>query len=86
MWLTLTLIVVALVVLALAGYLILVALALIETRRNLAGVADALEATARHTAPVEQQLVTINGALSALGAGLDVADRHLGRAASAFGL
>jgi hypothetical protein len=86
MWLMLTLVTVALVVLALAGYLILVALTLLEARRNLAGIADALEATARHTAPVESQLVTINGALSALGVGLQTADRHLGRAASAFGL
>jgi hypothetical protein len=86
MWVWLTLLVVALVVLALAGYLILAALALRETRRHLAGVADALEATARHTAPVERQLVTINGALSAVAVGLEAADRHLGRAASAFGL
>jgi hypothetical protein len=86
MLLMLTLAAVALVVLALAGYLILVAVALLETRRNLASVADALEATARQTAPVEPQLVTINGALSALGAALETADRHLGRAAAAFGL
>ena len=81
-----TLLTVALVVLALAGYLILVALTLTETRTNLAGVADALEATARHTAPVEQQLVTINGALSAVGVSLESAERHLGRTASVFGL
>ena len=86
MLLLVTLLTVALVVLALAGYLILVALTLTETRRNLAGVAVALEATARHTAPVEQQLVTINGALSAVSVGLEAADRHLGRAASSFGL
>ena len=47
MALLLTLLTVALVVLALVGYLILVALTLTETRKNLAGVADALEATAR---------------------------------------
>jgi hypothetical protein len=86
MWLTLTLVIVALVVLALAGYLILVAIALLETRRNLAGVADALEATAAQTAPLEGQLVTINGALSALSGTLDAADRHVSRIASAFGL
>ncbi len=86
MLLTLTLVIVALVVLALAGYLIAVALLLLEARKNVAGIADALESVAGHTTPLEQQLVTINGALSALGAGLETADRHLGRAASAFRL
>jgi len=86
MWLTLTLGIVALVVLGLAAYLIAVALLLVETRKNIAGIADALEAVAGHTTPLEQQLVTINGALSALAAGLETADRHLGRAAAAFQL
>ena len=49
-------------------------------------LADALEAVAGHTAPLEQKLVTINGALSALSGGLATADQHLGRAARAFGL
>ena len=83
MLLTLTLVIVALVVLVLAGSLALVAVALVDARRSVTAVADALEATARNTAPLEQKLVTINGALSALAGGLDGADRHLGRAARA---
>ena len=84
--LTVTLIIVALVVLVLAGSLALVAMALLDARRSVSAIADALEATARHTTPLEQKLVTINGALSALAGGLDAADRHLGRAARGFGL
>ena len=86
MLLTLTLTIVALVVLVLAGALALVALALIDARRSVSKVADALEAAARHTTPLEQKLVTINGALSALAGGLGAADGHLGRAARAFRL
>jgi hypothetical protein len=84
--LTLTLIIVVLVVLVLALALALVAAALIDARRSVTAIADALEAAARHTAPLEQKLVTINGALSALAGGLSTADRHLGRAARAFRL
>ncbi len=86
MWLALTLFIVAAVVVGLAAYLIAVAAALLEARRNVAGIADALEAVARHTAPLEETLVTINGALSALTAGLESADSHLGRAAKVFRL
>lgn len=83
---TLTLITVALVVLALAGYLALVAFALAEARKSLTAIANALEAVAAHTTPLESKLVTINGALGALAGGLEIADDHLGRAARAFGL
>lgn len=86
MLLTLTLVIVALVVLALAGFLALVAFALLDARKSLNAVADALEAVAAHTTPLEHKLVTINGALSALSGGLAAADQHLGRAARAFGL
>ena len=86
MLITLTLVIVALVVLALAGSLALVAMALADARKSVSAIADALEATARNTAPLEQKLVTINGALSALSGGLAVADQHLGRAARAFRL
>lgn len=86
MLITLTLIIVALVVVALAGFLALVAFALVDARKSLSAIADALETVAAQTTPVEQKLVTINGALSALAGGLDTADRHLGRAARAFGL
>ena len=86
MLLTLTLVGVALVVVALAGFLALVAVSLLKARRSLTAIADGLEAVAGHTTPLEQKLVTINGALSALAGGLDVADSNLGRAARAFRL
>lgn len=86
MLITVTLIIVALVVVALAGFLALVAFALLDARRSLTAIANALEAVAVHTTPLEQKLVTVNGALSALAGGLGTADRHLGRAARAFRL
>ena len=49
MLLTLTLITVALVVLALAGYLIAIAWALLDTRKSVAAIADGLEAVRDHT-------------------------------------
>jgi hypothetical protein len=52
----------------------------------VARIADALEAVAADVGPLEEKLVTINGALSALAGGLEAADGHLGRAARAFGL
>ena len=70
MLLALTLITAALVVLALAGYLIAIAWALLDTRRSVAAIADGLEAVAGHTAPLPEKLTTINGALGALLGGL----------------
>ena len=84
MLLTLTLITVALVVLALAGYLILIVVQLMAARRSIAAVADGLEAVAGHTAPLPEKLTTINGALVQLLTGLQAADRHLGRVATVF--
>ncbi len=49
MLVTLTLITVALVVLALAGYLIAIAWALLDTRKSVAAIADGLEAVRGHT-------------------------------------
>ena len=86
MLLTLTLITVALVVIALAGYLIAIVWQMIAARRSIAAIADGLEAVAGHTAPLPEQLTTINGALVQLLAGLKIADRHLGRAATVFKL
>ena len=86
MLLTLTLITVALVVIALAGYLILIAWALMHARRSVKAIADGLEAVAGHTQPLPEKLTTINGALSQLLAGLQAADRHLGRVATVFKL
>jgi hypothetical protein len=86
MLLILTLITVALVVVALAGYLIAIAWALIQTRRSVAAIADGLEVVAGHTQPLPDKLTTINGALSQLLTGLQAADRHLGRVATVFRL
>ncbi len=85
MLLILTLITVALVVVALAGYLIAIAWAPLDTRRSVAAIADGLEAVRDHTGPLPDTLTTINGALGALLGGLEAADRHLDRAAGVFG-
>ena len=81
-----TLVTVGLVVLALAGYLIAIAWALLDTRRSVAAIADGLEAVRAHTTPLPEKLTTINGALGALLGGLETADRHVGRAARVFRL
>ncbi len=86
MLLTLTLITVALVMLALAGYLIAIAWALTKAKQSVAAIADGLEAVAGHTAPLPEKLTTINGALGTLLDGLRKADHHLGRAATVFRL
>jgi len=86
MLLILTLITTGLVVVALAGYLIAIAWALLDTKRSVAAIADGLEAVRDHTAPLPEKLTTINGALGALLGGLEAADRHLDRAGVVFGL
>ena len=86
MLLILTLVTTALVVIALAGYLIAIAWALVQAKRSVAAIADGLEAVAGHTAPLPEKLTTINGALTQLLTGLQAADRHLGRAATVFKL
>ena len=86
MLLTLTLVTVALVVVALAGYLIAVAWALRDASRSVAAIADGLEAVQRHTGPVGDKLSTINGALSTLAGGLSAIDGHLAAAARVFRL
>ena len=86
MLLILTLITVAAVVVALAGYLIAIAWALLRARRSVAAIADGLEAVVGHTRPLPEKLTTINGALGQLLAGLRAADGHLGRAAGVFRL
>ena len=55
MLLTLTLITVALVVLALAGYLIAIAGPCSIRSRSVAAIADGLEAVRAHTAPVARE-------------------------------
>ena len=86
MLLTLTLITVALVVVALAGYLIAIAWQLIGARRSVKAIAEGLEAVAGHTEPLPDRLTTINAALTQLLTGLQAADRHLGRVATVFKL
>jgi len=86
MLLTLTLITVALVVIALAGYLIAIVLMLVDARRSVAAIADGLEAVRGHTAPLPEKLTIINGALTQLLAALGAADGQLGRAATVFKL
>jgi endonuclease/exonuclease/phosphatase (EEP) superfamily protein YafD len=83
---TLTLLLIAIVVIGLAAHLAAVAWALMHARHSVTRIANALEEVARQTTPLEGKLVTINGALSALAGGLDTADRHLGRAARVFRL
>jgi hypothetical protein len=84
MLLILTLVTVAAVVIVLAGYLIAIAWALLHARRDVAAIADGLEAVAGHTATLGEKLTTINGALGALLGGLESADAHVGRAARVF--
>ena len=86
MLLILTLITVALVVVALAGFLIAIAWQLIGARRSVGAIADGLEAVAGHTQPLPERLTTINSALTQLLTGLKAADRHLGRVATVFRL
>lgn len=86
MLLTLTLITVAAVVVALAGYLVAITWALLRAKRSVAAIADGLEAVVGHTASLPEKLATINGALVELLAGLRTAASHLGRAAAVFRL
>jgi hypothetical protein len=86
MLLILTLVTVALVVLALAGYLIAIAWSLIQTRKSVTAIANGLEVVAGHVKPLPEKLTTITSALSQLSVGLHAADRHLGRVATVFKL
>ena len=53
---------------------------------NVDVAANGLEAVAGHVKPLPEKLTTINGALTQLLAGLQAADRHLGRVATVFKL
>ena len=72
-----TLVVAALVVVVLVGYLVAVGVSLARANRHLARLAGGLEAIASDTHPLPEHLTTINGALAALLAGLRSADGHL---------
>ncbi len=73
----LTLGVVGVVVVVLAGHLILIAAALIRANRNLAKLVGGLEAIRDNTAPLGADLTAINGAAVALRDGLVAVDEHL---------
>ena len=71
--------------LALAGFLTLVALALLDARKSVSAIADALEAVAVTPHPRAEARHHQRRVERAAG-GLDAADQHLGRAARAFRL
>lgn len=79
-----TLAVVLAVVLALAGYLVAIAVELIRAKRNVAALADGLEAVAGHTEPLEAKVDAIADALGALVEDFEAADEHLAGAARTF--
>ena len=83
---TLTVLFAAIVVLGLVVYLAAVTWALLKARASVTRIADALESVGTQTAPLQDKLATINGALTTLSGGLATADRHLGRAARVFRL
>lgn len=79
-----TLAVVLAVVLALAGFLIAIAWELIRAKRNVADLADGLEAVAGHTEPLEGKIDAIAGALTRLVEDFEAADEHLAGVARTF--
>jgi len=72
-----TLLVAAVVVVVLVGYLVAVGLALAWANRSLAQLAGGLEAIEAHSHPLPTQLTTINNALGTLLGGLRSVDSHL---------
>ncbi|MBA3336236.1 MAG: hypothetical protein H0T49_01565 [Chloroflexia bacterium] len=68
---------VSVIVVVLAGHLILIAAALIRANRNLAKLVGGLEAIRDNTAPLGDDLTAINGAAIALRDGLTAVDEHL---------
>ncbi|MDP9471928.1 MAG: hypothetical protein M3Q71_14905 [Chloroflexota bacterium] len=73
----LTLGLVSVIVVLLAGHLILIAAALIRANRNLGKLVGGLEAVRDNTAPLGADLTAINGAAVALRDGLVAVDEHL---------
>lgn len=80
----LTLILVALLVLALAGYLVLTLVALIGARRNVSRLADRLEAVAGDVAPLDRKVEALAAALTRVRAGFAHTDDHFAAAERAF--
>ncbi len=73
------------IVLVLATYLILIAVALAGAMRNVSRLADGLEGIAADTDPLGEKIGTIAGVLGSLEEGFGDVDENLGRAAGAFG-
>ncbi len=65
------------IVVVLAGHLILIAVSLIRANRNLAKLTGGLEAIRDNTAPLDEDLATINNAAVTLRDGLLAVDEHL---------
>lgn len=80
----LTLVVIAAVVLVLAGYLIAIAWALAAAKSNVRKIADGLEAIAEDTEPLREKIPVIGDAVNQLVVGFEAVDGNLGRAAEAF--
>ncbi len=81
-WLTIAIVVA--VALVLAGYLIAILAALAGARKNVARLADGLEAIAGHTEPLEGRVGTIADALGMLRQTFAAIDDDLDDAAAAF--
>jgi hypothetical protein len=73
----LTLVVIAVVVVVLAGYLVAIAVALGRARQNVARLADGLEAVAGQVGPLGDRVTPINAALVGLLGALGAVDGHL---------
>ncbi len=73
----LTLGLVSVIVVLLAGHLILIAAALIRANRNLGKLVGGLEAIRDNAAPLGTDLTAINGAAVTLRDGLLAVDEHL---------
>lgn len=82
-WLTLA--VATLIVLALAGFLIAIAWTLAVARRDVARLADGLEAVAEHTAGLDERLGTIDGVLARAADDFVAVDGNLAGVARIFG-
>lgn len=72
------------IVLVLAGYLMAIAWALARAQRNVARLADGLEAVARATDPLADRIGTVAGVLTDLDSTFAETDRNLGSAVDAF--
>lgn len=70
-------IVAAAIVAVLVIYLVLIILALWRAGRHLKALAGGLQQVVDNTAPLEEHLTTINGALNMLDEGLDSVDHNL---------